>query len=426
MGSYHLLFAAPLLLASPALAQDAQQAPPVFTLPPANSGNATPGNPAQQGPELDVFRPSTTPATPPPVVTPTVVPPPVPVQPTARPTMQPRPQSQPTPAPAPAQQPQPRRETPTPAKPAPAEPAPLASDSVRDNEPVNETAPIVTSPEPAPAANNAETAPAPTAVAAADESSALPWIIGGLALLIALAGAAFALRRREAAPAKPIIPAAEPLPTPVEPTPVAPIEEATSIAPPLAPAPAAPTEESEAIAVDADRPWLNMDLAIGQARYSLMGVTIAYTLLLHNRGTQDAQDILVRGVVGNAGPAQQALLEAFFTGQIGFPLHSAVSIAPGDMLRLSGELRLGRDEILPVEMGQRSLLIPIAAFDTSYRWGAEDEATDPQGSGRTARAFIVGQEQEPPADRLAPFRLDQGPRQYRRPAARAAAELPAT
>lgn len=169
-----------------------------------------------------------------------------------------------------------------------------------------------------------------------------------------------------------------------------------------------------------------MDLAIGQARYSLMGVTIAYTLLLHNRGTQDAQDILVRGVVGNAGPAQQALLEAFFTGQIGFPLHSSVSIAPGDTLRLSGELRLGRDEIVPVEMGQRSLLIPIAAFDTSYRWGAEDEATDPQGSGRTARAFIVGQEQEPPADRLAPFRLDQGPRQYRRPAARAAAELPAT
>jgi hypothetical protein len=424
MGSHHLLFAAPLLLASPALAQDAQQAPPVFTLPPASSGNATPANPAQQGPELDVFRPSTAPATPPPAVTPTVVPPPVPVQPTTRPTVQPQPRPQSRPPEA--QQRPPERETPAPA-PAPVEPTPAA------NEAVNESAPAVATPEPAPAANSslpAAAAPAPTAAPVADEGSLLPWIIGGLALLIALAGAAFALRRRGTGRTEPMAPTAEPLPAPADSEPVVPVEDAAPVAPPLAPAPLpvepAPADEVPAVAVEPDRPWLAMDLDIGQARYSLMGVTIAYTLLLHNRGAQPAQDILVRGVVGNAGPAQQALLEGFFTGQTGFPLHSAVTIAPDETLRLSGELRLGREEILPVEMGQRSLLIPIAAFDTSYRWGADEDAADPQGSGRTARAFIVGQEQEPPADRLAPFRLDQGPRQYPRPAARAAAELPST
>ena len=153
----------------------------------------------------------------------------------------------------------------------------------------------------------------------------------------------------------------------------------------------------------------------------LVGMIVGYTLLLHNRGDTPAQDVLVRGIIGNAGAQQQALLQSFFAQQSGLPLHSAMAIMPGETRRLTGELRLMPDEIVPVTMGQRSLLIPLAAFDASYHWGPD--GGEPQGHGRTARAFILGQEQEPPADRLAPFRLDQGPRQYRRPATRAAGEL---
>lgn len=174
---------------------------------------------------------------------------------------------------------------------------------------------------------------------------------------------------------------------------------------------------------EADRPWLDMAIEVTQARYSMMGVTIAYTLHLHNRGDQPARDVMVRGVIGNAGAQQQAVLDAFFTGQDGLPLHSVIAIAPGATARLTGELRLSPDQIVPVAMGQRSLLIPLLAFDAAYRWGDDEQAL---GEGRTGRAFIAGQEQEPPADRLAPFRLDQGPRQYRRAAARAVAELPPT
>jgi hypothetical protein len=164
-----------------------------------------------------------------------------------------------------------------------------------------------------------------------------------------------------------------------------------------------------------------MNLSITQARFSLLGVTVSYSLTLHNRGERPAREVMVRGVLGNGGAQQQALLEGFFAGQDGLPLHSVVAIAPGETQSLSGELRLSPDQIVPVTMGQRSLLIPIAAFDAAYIWGDQDG--EPAGHGRTARAFVVGQEQEPPADRLAPLRLDQGPRQYRRPAARAAAEL---
>lgn len=415
-----LIFAAPLLLASPVHAQQAEQPAPGFQLPPTTGAPAP--DPDRQGPELDVYRDQ--PRTPPPVVAPTVVPPSLPVR--SAPTVQPIP-ARPTPVPARPAPDQPRaaqpaeRATPAPAAPALAEPA-------QTTEPAHDTAPVAAQPLPAPASNAAETpepvAPAPVAT---EEGGNLPWIIGGALALVALAAFLLLRRRRpvdedveqpfvEPAPLLADVPPPAPAP---EPTPApAPVEAAPPPAPEAEPV---ATPEPVAVKPAADRPWLDMDMAVSQARYSLMGMTIAYSLILHNRGDRPAQDILVRGIVGNAGAQQQALLQGFFSGQDGLPLHSAVTIAPGETIQLGGELRLTPDQIVPVEMGQRSLLIPLAAFDMGYRW--ESGEGEPIGHGRTARAFIVGQEQEPPADRLAPLRLDQGPRQYRRPAARAAAEL---
>jgi MYXO-CTERM domain-containing protein len=391
------LFAASLLLALPAHAQQAEEAAPVFTLPPSSAPQ--PANPRQQGPELDVFRAPATTKAPPPVVAPTVTPTPTPAP------VQPAPQAQrPAPAPTP-------RATPAPAAPRPAAEEERATPS---SESAPSTPPVPTSePQPAPtpsatAPQEAPLSPAPT------ETTPWPWIIGGTLALLALAAALF-LRRR-----KPAADQAEADIAPADPIPVAAPPKA---APMPAPQPAPPPEPAPVAAIpDApDRPWLDMALDLPQARYSLMGMTVGYTLLLHNRGDTPAQDVLVRGIIGNAGAEQQALLQSFFTQQTGLPLHAAVSILPGETRRLTGELRLNPDQIVPVTMGQRSLLIPLAAFDAGYRWGPEE--AEPLGHGRTARAFILGQEQEPPAERLAPFRLDQGPRQYRRAATRAAGEL---
>lgn len=423
-----LLVAAPLLLALPVHAQQTEQPATGLQLP---QPGATPApDSSRQGPELDVFRDQ--PRTPPPVVAPTVVPPSVPVQ--SAPTPQPTP-ARPTPTrPTPARPAveQPRTTQPTErATPAPERPTPGPAQPTPATAPTNEAAPVAAQPLPAPVTNSVETpepaAPAPIAV---EEGGNLPWIIGGVLALFALAAFLLLRRRRPVAEEEAFVEAAPvlvdvppPPPTP-EPTPAsAPVEAAPPPAPAPAPEPVATPEPlaSEPVAVSGERPWLDMDMAVSQARYSLMGVTIAYSLIVHNRGDRPAQDILIRGIVGNAGAQQQALLQGFFGGDDGLPLHSAVSIASGETVQITGELRLSPDQIVPVEMGQRSLLIPLVAFDMAYRW--ESAEGEPLGHGRTARAFIVGQEQEPPAERLAPLRLDQGPRQYRRPAARAAAEL---
>ncbi|SEI65630.1 MYXO-CTERM domain-containing protein [Sphingobium sp. AP50] len=404
------LFTAPLMLAAPVHAQQTETPATGLAIPPASTAPAP--DPNRQGPELNVFRDPVTPRTTPPVITPPpVTVQPVPQQAPARPAA-----SRPTTTTAPAT---PRQTTPEPKAQRPAErekptpqatPAPAAP--TEEEAAANQSAPVETAPQalpvPVPATNAVEpSAPVATPAPAAEEGLSLPWIIGGVLALIALA-AAFLLRRRRPAeaPAPIAKPAAAPAPKPTE----------AAAQPAAEPRPVAPVPAP----VVADRPWLDMDMAVGQARYSMMGVTIAYSLILHNRGNRPAQDILIRAIVGNAGAQQSALLQSFFAGDNGLPLHSAVSIEPGETRQLSGELRLSPEEIVPVTMGQRSLLIPLAAFDMAYRWSMEGEEP---GQGRTARAFIVGQEQEPPADRLAPLRLDQGPRQYPRPAARAAAEL---
>lgn len=395
---YHrsFLFAAPLLLALPVHAQQAEEAAPVFTLPPSSAPQ--PNNPRQQGPELDVFRAPAPTTAPPPVVAPTVTPTPTPAP------AQPAPQ---VPAQRAAPAPTPRA---TPAQPAP-RPAAEAARAAPDNEsspvPAPEAQPVA-EPAPTPAASapqEAPLSPAPT------DATPWPWIIGGALALLAIVAALLLRRRRQPAQDAADVEIAPPAPVPVP----APPKPAPAPQPTPEPAPEAAIPDAP------DRPWLDMALDLTQARYSMMGMTVGYILLLHNRGDTPAQDVLVRGIIGNAGAQQQALLQSFFAQQSGLPLHAAVSIMPGETRRLIGELRLMPDQIVPVTMGQRSLLIPLAAFDASYRWGPEE--AEPLGHGRTARAFILGQEQEPPAERLAPFRLDQGPRQYRRAATRAAGEL---
>ena len=222
-------------------------------------------------------------------------------------------------------------------------------------------------------------------------------------MLAAIVAAAWLfLRRRPEEEQQPFAEEQKSAPTPLPPTPQPKV-------PPAAPA-----------AATAERPWIDLTLEVRSARLSLMGATIGYTLTLHNRGERSADDILIRTFMANADTNQQAQLQQFFAGASGLPAHSAASLAPGQSHSLTGELRLLPDQIAPVQMGDRALLIPLVAFDAQYRWSDEPDAA-PVGSGRTGRAFIIGQEKTPPADRLAPFRVDQGPRQFRTPGSRATA-----
>lgn len=385
---FSLLFATPLMLATSALAQQENAADPVFNLPRTTQPQTT--NPNRQGPELDVFRGAPATVTPPPIVAPTIQVPPAVI---------------PTPQPAP-QQPQQRRPAEPQRAPRPAPQSQTPPESAAPSEPPSAPAAVENQALP-PADNGAVPAPQAAPLAPAEEPAAnWPWIAAaaGVALLI---GAFLWLRRRKPEEVEEAYYEPEPAPPPPAPRPAQP-----KAAPVPPPAPAKPEPAPAAT----DRPWLDLAMDVQAARLTLMGATIGYMLTLHNRGTQTAEDILVRSLIANADAQQQALFQQFFAGETGLPVHSIVSIAPGETQKLTGEMRLNAQEIAAVQMGQRALLIPLIAFDAQYRWTGDSE-----GIGRTGRAFIVGEEQSPPVERLSPFRLDLGPRQYRTPGSRATA-----
>ena len=388
-----LLLVAPLLLATPALAQQDNVSEPVFNLP---RSTQPPVDPNREGPELDVFRGAPI-VSPPPVVMP---------PPETTPAPQPAPTTQ-TPPVAPPQRPAARPAPQAPPREAPA-PAPVQSAS-----PVEPAAPAEPALEPQ-AAPPAAPPVAEPPLSAPAEPAPWRWISIGLAAIVAAIGGLLIWRRRRSTAEEgwrdePVIPeggTATPAPSPPEPEPAP--------APAIPPTPAAP-----ASADISARPWIELTMEVRSARLSLMGATIAYALNVRNRGEQPAEDILIRSLIANADASQQTLLQLFFAGAAGLPSHSIVSIASGESQGLTGELRLLPDQIAPVQMGDRALLIPLVAFDAQYRWTNAQGA--PDGTGRTGRAFIVGQEKSPPADRLSPFRLDLGPRQYRMPGSRATA-----
>jgi hypothetical protein len=65
-----------------------------------------------------------------------------------------------------------------------------------------------------------------------------------------------------------------------------------------------------------------------------------------------------------------------------------------------------RAEMREIKVQGRSLFIPTVAFNLLYAWGRDK-------TGQTCSSHIVGREPEQPSQKMAPFRLDLGPRIYR-------------
>lgn len=360
-----------------------------FQLDPARDPNR-PQAPEREGPEIERLptTPTPTPSLPPPV---TITPPPVQL-----------------PSPAPAQPATPRPTAPAPAQPsrgtAPVAPSPAPAVPPTADVPTDAPAPQpeaeapMADSTPVPASTPEETAPADP------ESASSGWLLP--LALAAAAFIAFLLFRRRSRPKAAEIDDTDASPE-VESVGDAPSERtvpATAAAPtPAPPAPARRVREEA-------RPWVQIEFQAESARSTLVGAAVAYRLTLRNSGTRPAEQVEVGAFITNATAQQPALLAAFFSAPVAAPVHRIAALQPGEAVELRGELRIDHGAIVPIRVQDRALLIPVVAFNAVYRWPAIDGAP---GAGQTGAAFIVGQESDPPRAKMAPFRLDQGPRQYR-------------
>ena len=245
-------------------------------------------------------------------------------------------------------------------------------------------------------ASTAGFAPEPTAAALTPEHkfSFLPWLLAALAL----AGGAFLFwrnRHREAfagagGPQIDAFVTPEPGPAP-RPAP----------APPAA-APKAPTPSSVGIVSTRLRPWVEIGFRPLRCILEDGRVTMEFELELYNSGSAPARAVLAEASLFNAGPTQEREIGNFFANPVAQGERIAV-IPPLKRVALKTQVVAPRAQMQAYELGGHEVFVPIIGFNALYSWSG--------GEGQTSASYLLGRDTK--GEKMAPFRLDLGPRIFR-------------
>lgn len=227
--------------------------------------------------------------------------------------------------------------------------------------------------------------------------SMLPWLIAALAFAAASAWYFLRQRPREGyAGAAHAFDAPSQVPPQVRPPPV------------RTPPPPPPKPVSAGIVSTRLRPWLELEFTPERAIVDEEKAAIAFALSVFNSGSAPARDVLLEASLFNAGPLQDQQIRLFFDNPVAKGDRIPV-IPPLQRIGVSTAVFLSRDHVRPIEVEGRKLFVPMIAFNALYAWGG--------GDGQTSASYLVGKVTKA-SEKLAPFRLDLGPRVFRNLAAR--------
>jgi hypothetical protein len=197
----------------------------------------------------------------------------------------------------------------------------------------------------------------------------------------------------DAAPASQ--PAAAPRPDPVPPR-AQPAPRPDPI-PPRAPA------DDGLIKATKLKPELNFQFVPDRAVITHREVLLQFDVVLTNSGAAPARDVLVEAKLVPAHAGQDREIAAFFqhpeaTGD------RMAGIPPLGKVSLKSAVRLPLDQLHSFEVEGRKLFVPLVAFNILFRSSG--------GEGKASASFLVGRGNDED-EKLAPFRLDLGPRIFR-------------
>jgi hypothetical protein len=213
-----------------------------------------------------------------------------------------------------------------------------------------------------------------------------PWLLAALALG---AGAAFLFwrrRSREVFAGGPRIDAfSAPEPAPPRPAP----------APRVAPLPAG-------VVSTRLRPWLDLTFQPLRCIVEDTSVTVEFELDVYNSGSAPARAVLVEASLFNAGPTQDRDIGAFFASPVGDGDRIAV-IPPLKHMALRTKVVVPREQVHLLDAGGRQVFVPLIGFNALYRWNS--------GEGQTSIGYLLGRDTK--GAKMAPFRMDLGPRVFR-------------
>jgi hypothetical protein len=300
--------------------------------------------------------------------------------------------------------------------PAPGRPASSSEAPVTPSLPLE----VTTGAAPQPAAGD------PLAAPAADSGSNFlspPWIAALLALIgggVFIAWSRRSRRRRHVdagrmAFAGPVpegladtepMPRAHPRPDPV------PARGETRPSPRPDPVPVpkpAPKPANDGMIVSSLKPQLNVEFHPDRVVVTEQDVLLQFDIVLANVGSAPARDVLVEGRLFTAHVGQDREIAEFFHNPASEG-DRMTSIAPLGRISLKSVARLPLDQIHRFTAGGREMFVPLVGFNIIYRAGSAES--------QASASFLVGRGSEED-EKLAPFRIDLGPRIFRGLSARA-------
>ena len=389
-----ILFVALMAAAPPLRAQDTQPTeipdpPPSvndYSLP---AGPATPAEPRAEGPVEEN-------APPPRQISPAATEDtPTAVTPTRPPT---EPSAQPSGTTASSErrrpEPQPRRAAEPPVVETPAPPEPIADDP--DVGPASEpetAAPVSEAVETA-APTDGNSNPNSPAQADTRNQTSITFLIGGVLLLLLGSSALLAWHRRRNAPEVNRETYKEPTQSNTHPISKQPtVKAAKDNNPKECPSPAFVSFKTAK--------QLSIEFVAEKVGTTLLNAVLDYRVTLTNDSDEGVNNVRLLGTMMQAD-------ESAMNGGTEGPdveLHQIAELGPGKSVTITGEMRLPLSKIYPIKVKQQTLFIPLARFGVEY-------SNQANATQRQTATFLIGQEHQPPRARMAPFRLDLGPRNF--------------
>jgi hypothetical protein len=192
-------------------------------------------------------------------------------------------------------------------------------------------------------------------------------------------------------------------PTRPRPDPVPPRAHPAPRPDPVPPKPA-PKPASDGLIVSTGlKPQLDVQFQPDRAVVTENEVLLQFDVVLTNSGSAPARDVLVEARLVPAHAGQDQEIAAFFQRPQNGGDRMA-GIPPLGKVALKSAVRLPIDQLHSFEVEGRQLFVPLVAFNILFRSGS--------GEGQASASFLVGRGSDED-EKLAPFRLDLGPRIFR-------------
>jgi len=281
---------------------------------------------------------------------------------------------------------------------------PVGSDNVTPSLPLD----VTTNPAPQPSYDG-EASPSEAPIGAGDGFASWPWL-AALAALVgggAYIGWSLSRRQRHGDPGRLAFAG---LVTDVEVEPATPpLRPRPDRVPPRGqpsprPDPVPPKPVSDGLIVSTGlKPQLNVQFQPDRAVVTEREVLLQFDVVLTNSGSAPARDVLVEAKLVPAHAGQDQEIAAFFQQPQNGGDRMA-GIPPLGKIALKSAVRLPIDQLRSFEVEGRTLFVPLVAFNILFRSGS--------GEGQASASFLVGRGSDDD-EKLAPFRLDLGPRIFR-------------